>query len=64
MSYSLLVGCVHFCASPLERNRELGGSSKVIERMKNKSLKKGTKEMDMNLKESERKNSLNWNILK
>ena len=64
MSYPLLVGCVHFWASQLERNRELGGSSKVIERMKNKSLKKRTKEMDMNLKESERKNPLNPNIFK
>lgn len=46
------------------RETELGGFSKVIERMKNKSLKKRTKEMDMNLKESERKNSLNPNIFK
>lgn len=64
MSYSVMGRCSHFWASQLERNRELGGSSKVIERIENKSLEERIKEMGMNLKENKRKSPLNMHIFK
>lgn len=64
MSYSVMGSCAHFWASQLERNRELGGSSKVIIRMENKSLEERIKEMGMNLKKNERSSPLNMHIFK
>lgn len=64
MSYSMMGSWAHFWASQRERNRELGGSSKVIKRMENKSLEERIKEMGMNLKENKRRSPLNMHIFK